>query len=340
MRSVGLVVDPRFRNHQPGAMHPESPERLLALEDLFAQAAYEPLPRIAAALASEEALAAVHTASHIADVALSAGRPLTQFDGDTLASAQSFEAARLAAGASIALVDAVLDREIDSGFAALRPPGHHAEADQAMGFCFFNNVAVAARHLQAVRGLERILIVDWDVHHGNGTQHSFYDDPSVMYVSLHQFPFYPGTGAAYEVGRGAGVGTTVNAPMRAGAGPADYQAAFRELVLPVARRFNPDFVLVSAGFDAHKADPLASIELDGASYVTMTNALVGLADETAEGRIALLLEGGYDLGALAESTAAAVGALQNPELASLDEGQLNDWGREAVAALEPTWGKF
>jgi acetoin utilization deacetylase AcuC-like enzyme len=198
MRTTGLVVDPRFRLHNPGAHHPERPDRVRVLEELFERPEYADLPRIAAREAGEDEIARVHEHDLLRSVAASAGKPLTQFDADTAASAGSFEAAVLAAGAAMELVDAVCDGAVHNGFAALRPPGHHAERDRAMGFCFFNNVAVVARHLQVRRGRRRILILDWDVHHGNGTQHSFWDDPSVMYVSLHQFPFYPGTGALDE----------------------------------------------------------------------------------------------------------------------------------------------
>jgi acetoin utilization deacetylase AcuC-like enzyme len=258
VRTSGLVTDRRFREHNPGSHHPERAERLVVLDELFGSAPLSDLPRIAPRLAREQEIARVHEPDLLRAVAASAGKPRTQYDADTAASAGSFEAALLAAGGAIELVDAVCDGTVANGFAALRPPGHHAERDRAMGFCFFNNVAVAARHLQAERGRERILILDWDVHHGNGTQHAFYADPSVLYVSLHQFPFYPGTGSFDEIGAGAGAGFTVNLPMRAGWGPAEYAAAFRDVIVPVALRFDPDFVLVSAGFDAHRDDPLTS----------------------------------------------------------------------------------
>jgi acetoin utilization deacetylase AcuC-like enzyme len=231
----------------------------------------------------------------------------------------------------------VIERSIDCGFAAVRPPGHHAEADRAMGFCFFNNVAVVAQHLRQRHGLARVLVVDWDVHHGNGTQHSFYEDPGVLYASLHQYPFYPGTGAADEVGRGAGAGYTVNCPMPAGAAHDDYMAAFRDLLLPVAREFDPEFVLVSAGFDAHRDDPLASIELEADSFAEMTHALTALADEHCGGRIVLLLEGGYALGALRESVRATLGALQAPRAFAASAGELHGGGRAARAALSSYW---
>lgn len=333
MRKTGLVIDPRFRAHETGSHHPESPERLEVLEDLLGSAAFADWPRIAARKASEEELRLVHAPAHLSVVAQSEGRAYTQFDGDTSASAGSFEAACLAAGAAIDLADAVVDGELASGFAALRPPGHHAERDHPMGFCLFNNVAIVAQHLRRVRGLARVLILDWDVHHGNGTQHSFYDDPNVLYVSLHQYPFYPGTGAATETGSGAGQGATVNVAMPAGCVGADYEAAFREVVLPAARRFDPDFVLISAGFDAHRADPLASMNLETPAYASMTDAMVALADDCAGGRIAMLLEGGYNLPALRDSVEAVLARLANPEAPQLDSAELGPWGLETLAAL-------
>ena len=337
MRRLGLVTDPRFRDHDPGPHHPERPERLAVLEELFASGVIGDTTPIAAKAAAAEDLVRVHRPELVRAVAASAGRAHTQYDADTSASAGSFEAALLAAGSAIALADAVMERSIDCGFAAVRPPGHHAEADRAMGFCFFNNVAVVAEHLRRRHNLERVLVVDWDVHHGNGTQHSFYGDAGVMYASLHQYPFYPGTGGATEIGSGSGAGYTVNCPMPAGSDHSDYMAAFRELLLPVAREFDPEFVLVSAGFDAHRDDPLASIELDEASFAEMAHALSGLADEHCEGRIALLLEGGYSLAALRDSVYATLVALKDPRPFAPSEGELNPWGRAAAGALASYW---
>ena len=198
----------------------------------------------------------------------------------------------------------------DNGFAMIRPPGHHAENDVAMGFCLFNGIAIAARYLQKNYGLERILILDWDVHHGNGTQHTFEQDPTVFYISLHQFPHYPGTGARSETGIGAGEGATLNCPMSPGLGDEHYRQAFTEVILPRARKFAPDAVLISAGFDAHFADPLGSINLESQSYVWMTQAMMELADQCCDGRLISVLEGGYDLGALAESVSEHVNVLR------------------------------
>ncbi|MEJ2177736.1 MAG: histone deacetylase, partial [Gammaproteobacteria bacterium] len=220
---------------------------------------------------------------------------------DVAVSAESSDTALNASGSLLALVDEVMAERSDNGFAAVRPPGHHAEYDMAMGFCLFNSVAIATRYLQRHYGLERVLILDWDVHHGNGTQHMFERDPSVMYISLHQYPHYPGTGAKSETGIDQGEGTVVNCPMSPGLGDAHYHEAFDQVVLPSARNFKPDFILISAGFDAHYADPLGSIDLTTASFSWMTKAMMELADQCCNGRIVSVLEGGYDLKALAES---------------------------------------
>ena len=340
MRNTGLVFDRRFLEHDTGPSHPERPERLAVLERLFGEPRYADLPRIDARAADEDELARVHRAAHLRAVAASAERETTYFDADTAASAGSFQAARLAAGAAIDLADAVLDGRVDNGFAALRPPGHHAEADRPMGFCLFNNVAVVAQHLRQRRGLERVLVLDWDVHHGNGTQHSFYDDPSVLYASLHQYPFYPGTGAAEELGAGDGEGFTVNVPMPAGAVDDDYLAAFRDVVVPVAERFNPEFVLVSAGFDAHANDPLASVSLTTAAFAAMADAMTDLADRTAAGRIVLLLEGGYDLAALGESVDTVLDRLLDPQPVTTASGDLGAGAARARALLQAHWGRL
>lgn len=337
MRRTALMVDRRFQDHRTGRHHPECPERMRVLCDLFEGEAFRDFERLPPRLATEHELRLVHDLGHVSAVASSAHRPHTQFDADTPACEHSFETARLAAGGAIAMADAILAREFDNGFAALRPPGHHAEADRPMGFCLFNNVAVAARHLVAERGLSRVLVVDWDVHHGNGTQHSFYDCPEVLYVSTHQYPFYPGTGAPAEVGRGAGAGFSLNVPMPAGCGDAEYLAAFRDLVLPVARQFEPEFVLVSAGFDAHRDDPLAQMALSTPAFAAMTDALVGVADQSAHGRVLLLLEGGYDLHALAASAAASVSHLREPGEFAAEGGELTRWGRLSREAMRPYW---
>jgi len=337
MRRTGLLADRRFLDHDTGRHHPECRERAAVLCDLFGEKGFDGFERLAPRPATDEELRRVHAHDHVASVAASAGRYHTQFDADTPASAGSFEAARLAAGGAIAMADAILAGEIDNGFAALRPPGHHAEADHPMGFCLFNNVAVVARHLAEVRGLSRILILDWDVHHGNGTQNSFYDSSEVLYVSTHQYPFYPGTGAPTEVGRGSAAGYNLNVPMQAGMGDDAYLAAFRDLIVPVAARFAPQFVLVSAGFDAHRDDPLASMSLSTNAFAAMTDALVGVAEESADGHLLLLLEGGYDLAALAASVTASVSHLREPQPFDSGRGELTPWARLSREAVSPYW---
>ena len=305
---VGLFDDPIFREHDAGAGHPERPARLDAVREGLKEAGLEselelcdPRP------ASREELLAVHTAEHVDQVAATKDRG-HRFDPDTVAGPQSYEAALHAAGAVAGAVDAVLDGTLDRAFCVVRPPGHHATSDRAMGFCLFNNVAVAAA--QALeRGLERVAVVDPDVHHGNGTQQIFWEDPRVLYVSSHQFPFYPGTGAVDEVGEGRGRGFTVNLPMPAGLGDADYSRAYREIVEPVGRAFDPQLVLVSAGFDAHLDDPLGGMEVTDAGFAELMDVCVSLASGSAKGRVVAVLEGGYSLEGLASAVSASVARL-------------------------------
>jgi acetoin utilization deacetylase AcuC-like enzyme len=304
---TAVVLDPRMLGHVPGRTHPERPERLRVLLEHLDGASH--LVHLGARPATDDELALVHPPSHIERIAASGGRPRVVFDPDTATSPGSWEAARLAAGSLLVLCEAVLAGEAANGFALVRPPGHHAERDRAMGFCLFNNVALAAAWLRA-RGLARVAIIDWDLHHGNGTQHLFEADPDVLYVSLHQYPYYPGTGAAEETGRGAGAGRTVNLPFPAGFGDAEYQRAFAEVVAPVVRQFAPDFVLVSAGFDCDHRDPLGGMEVTPSGFATMARACVDLAAECAHGRVAAVLEGGYDLHAIVEGVDATLAAMQ------------------------------
>jgi acetoin utilization deacetylase AcuC-like enzyme len=305
---TAYVTDARMLAHDPGAGHPERPDRLRVLQE---RVAAEPeLVRLGARPATDAELARVHTAELIAQVDASGGRPRVRFDADTATSAASSDAARLAAGSVVSLCEAVLAGQVRNGVALVRPPGHHAERDRAMGFCLYNNVAVAARALRA-RGVPRIAIVDWDLHHGNGTQHAFEDDPSVLYVSTHQYPFYPGTGAAHEVGRGAGAGRTLNVPCPAGFGDAEFARLFDEAILPVLDQFAPEFVLVSAGFDCDVRDPLGGLVLTPAGIARMARVLTRLAEERAGGRIVAVLEGGYDLDALVDGLGVVLEAFRD-----------------------------
>jgi acetoin utilization deacetylase AcuC-like enzyme len=294
---TAIVIDERMLAHDPGRGHPERPDRLRVLLDTVGEA--RGLVHLGARPATEDEIARVHTPEHVERTAATAGRARVQIDPDTATSPGSYEAARLAAGSLLVVCDAVLAGEVQNGFALVRPPGHHAEHDRSMGFCLFNNVALAAAALRA-RGVGRMAIIDWDVHHGNGTQHIFERDPDVLYVSTHQFPFYPGTGDAEEVGRGPGAGRTLNLPFPAGFGDAEYVHAFTELVVPILRQFSPDFVLLSAGFDCDHRDPLGGMLVTSAGFGAMARACLDVAAETADGRLAAVLEGGYDLAAIVE----------------------------------------
>lgn len=308
--TTGLVYDERFLAHRAPYDHPEHPGRLEAIvRHIRNEGLAERCRRVPARESTPEELARVHTLSHIAVIEETATEDFRQLDPDTYASRDSALAARLAAGGLTDLALEVLRGDLDNGFALLRPPGHHAEADRAMGFCFYNNVAVAARAVQAAGAARKVLVVDWDLHHGNGTQHTFWEDPSVLYFSTHQFPFYPGTGAVDEVGAGAGRGFTVNVPWPGGMGDPEYIAAFDRVLLPIARDFAPDLTLVSAGFDAADGDPLGSMRLSPGGFAAMTSRLLSLSD----GRVVLALEGGYNLDAISLSAAACLRVLLGEE---------------------------
>jgi acetoin utilization deacetylase AcuC-like enzyme len=313
MGTAGLVYHPAYLEHDMGAGHPESPNRLRAIMHQLEQSGtLARVTRVEPRQAEDEWITQVHTPSYVASLnrqAPTSGR--VSLDPDTSMSPGSLNAAYLAAGGALAGVDAIMDGQVDQVFCAVRPPGHHAEAGRAMGFCLYNNVAIAARYVQKKYGLSRVLIVDWDVHHGNGTQHSFEDDPSVLFFSTHQYPHYPGSGWVTERGKGDGEGFTINVPMEAGEGDEEYQAVFLKSLVPAADEFKPEFVIISAGFDAHKDDPLASMGLTEAGYANLTGIVAGIATRHAKGRILSSLEGGYNLTALAASVDAHINALLN-----------------------------
>lgn len=300
---TAFIYDPIFLKHDTGLGHPESSQRLsTAYNVLSEQSWFSSLQCLETARADLSWINAVHDERYVERVKQACDLEQRKIDSpDVSICKASYDVALNAVGSVLAIADEVVANKVDNGFAMVRPPGHHAEVDVAMGFCLFNSIAITARYLQQKYGLERIVILDWDVHHGNGTQHIFEQDSSVFYISLHQFPHYPGTGALAETGIGAGQGTTLNCPMSAGLGDPHYVQAFKEIILPKMKNFAPDAVLISAGFDAHKADPLGEINLETQSYVWMTQMMMELADQCCEGRLISVLEGGYDLSALAES---------------------------------------
>jgi acetoin utilization deacetylase AcuC-like enzyme len=297
--TVGFVWN---ENHAAHAVegHVERPERLAAIVALLRECGLlHRLQRIEATAPEAVVLPPLHTQRYLESLGQACASGGGWFDPDTYSRPGSCDAARSAAGACLAATDAVLEGRARSAFAAVRPPGHHARPAQAMGFCLLNNIALAARHARTRHGLERVAIVDIDVHHGNGTQEAFYDDPGVLYVSIHQFPFYPGTGRLEETGAGAAAGTNVNIPLPAACGDEEYRLAFEQVVEPVVRRYRPELILVSCGFDAHYADPLAMMALSVAGYGELAQRLRALAEELCGGRLVVALEGGYDLDALA-----------------------------------------
>ncbi|MCB9528254.1 MAG: histone deacetylase [Myxococcales bacterium] len=328
-----LYAHDEMLRHEPGPAHPERPDRLRAVSHALEGAAVERRRPVAV---TREALLRVHPAPYVDAMEALAGRA-ARLDADTVASPGTIGAARLAAGAAVQLVDALVDGEATRGFALVRPPGHHAEPEVPMGFCFYNNVAVAAAHARA-RGVERVLVVDWDVHHGNGTQAVFEGRDDVLFFSVHQSPLYPGTGLLHETGKGAGAGYTLNAPMAPGLGDGDYAALFRDVLRPVADAYEPGLVLVSAGFDAHRDDPLGGMMLTEEGFAVLCAEVAAVADDHAGGRLGLVLEGGYDLGGLARSVRACVDVLGGATAPRA--GERSAAGKAAVEAARQAAGRF
>ena len=307
--ATGFLYDDAYLRHLPGRTgHPERPERLLAIRDRLRVADwFAALSSISSRKVTEEELKLVHDPGYLALLRREAAnvQGLKELStGDTLISRDSLDVAHLAAGGVLAAVDAVMKGAVRNAFCAVRPPGHHATATRAMGFCIFNNVAIAARYVQKVRGVKRVLIVDWDYHHGNGTQDIFYEDASVFYFSTHHYGAYPGTGAPSDTGVGAGEGTTLNVPLPVGATDAQIFDALEKNLVPAARKFHPDFLLISAGFDAMRGDLLGVFDVTPDGFAAITRLVMGLAEEMCEGRIVSVLEGGYRLDGLADSVAA------------------------------------
>ncbi len=306
MLKTALVTDRLYLKHFAGRSHPERPERIEAMIEMAESLDRPNLRMLTPRPATLEEIALCHDADYIALVERTASVPRFDFDPDTHTCADTYRTALLATGGVLTAAEAVIDGAADNAFALVRPPGHHARPARAMGFCFFNNVAIAARWLLAARGLERVMIVDWDLHHGNGTQEIFYESAQVLYASTHQYPHYPGTGSLHEMGAGEGAGFTVNAPMPAEYGDDEYLRFFDEFILPIGRKFKPEFIIVSAGFDCHFRDPLGDMRVTEDGFVAMTRRIKQLAAECCGGRMIAALEGGYDIEAIVGSGRAVI----------------------------------
>jgi acetoin utilization deacetylase AcuC-like enzyme len=305
-----VVIDQGYLKHLPGESHPERPERIQALLNLAGALDKQMFELASPRAATRADVESTHGADHVRLVESTSKHNRYALDGDTITCRDSFGVALLAVGGFLTLLDAIASKQSSNGFALVRPPGHHALRDHPMGFCLFNTMAIGAEYLKRVHGAKKILIMDWDVHHGNGTQAAFYDDPTVFFISTHQFPFYPGSGAVNETGVGAGEGLTLNVPLPAGCTDVEYLQVFQDIVVPAAEKFQPEWILVSAGFDPHRRDPLGGMNVTEEGFGAMARLLLALANRFADGRIAFLLEGGYDLAGLRDSVAAVLGAMQ------------------------------
>jgi len=301
MRKTGFIYHPLYLKHDT-EQHPENSGRLQAIQQRIRNSDIDAaLIKLEPRKASQEEIALTHEPGYIEQVRQSCQEGLRSLDPDTNISSDSYDAALLSAGAGLVAVDKVLEEACDNVFCAVRPPGHHAERGRSMGFCLFNNVAIAAKYAQIQKDLNRILIFDWDVHHGNGTQSAFYNDPAIYYSSVHQYPFYPGTGSADETGTGDGLGATLNFPLGAFSGDDAYIALVENKLIPEIFRFKPELIIISAGFDAHQNDPLGQMKVTTECFGQMTEIIRRAADEVCSGRLISMLEGGYDYNALSES---------------------------------------
>ncbi|OGP68035.1 MAG: histone deacetylase [Deltaproteobacteria bacterium RBG_16_44_11] len=346
-KKTGVVKDMRYLRHSAGFGHPESPERLAAIYEmldnpLMAWKFIEIEPREA----THKEIETIHTPSYVEYIAGTAGQSSVYLDPDTATSPESYEIAKLAVGGVCNAIDSVMEKKVDNAFALVRPPGHHAEADSAAGFCIFNNIAIGAMHAILKHHLKKILIVDWDLHHGNGTQHSFYSDPRILYFSTHQYPYYPGTGSLQEIGQGKAEGYTINVPLSVGAGDASFVKIFRKILQPVALKFKPQLVLLSAGFDTYYQDPLGGMRVTADGFAALTRILMNIAESYCNGRFVAVLEGGYHLAGLTQSVKAVLEEMRDdthyPEekLASLEkeaDENTNHIIKQVISKIKPYW---
>jgi acetoin utilization deacetylase AcuC-like enzyme len=320
MNKTGIVRDMRYLDHVMGAYHPESPQRLKAIyEMLEGPDMKSSFKDIRARMAKREELLMIHSPDYIDMLEGSDGKSSTYLDPDTQTSPGSYKAALLAAGGLCEAISKVCSGELENAFALIRPPGHHAERDKAMGFCIFNNVAIGAMYAQKYIGLDRILIADWDLHHGNGTQHAFEDDPSILYFSTHQYPYYPGTGSCAEVGKYKGEGFTINVPLSTGYGDCEYIAIFDRILRPISKGFDPNLILVSAGFDIFKGDPLGGMDVTPRGFAGLTRIIMDIADLYCNGKVIITLEGGYNIQGQSDSVKAVLKELSGKSMTDYDD---------------------
>ena len=347
MAGTGIVKDKRYMDHVASTSHPESHQRLEVLYEMLEEPGMKgTLKEIKPRMATQEELELIHVPRYIQQVAVTADHACVMLDPDTYACAKSYETAKLAAGGTLAAVDEVVGGKLKNAFALIRPPGHHAESNRAMGFCLFNNVAIAAGYALRKFKLKKALIIDWDLHHGNGTQHSFYDRADVLYFSTHQFPYYPGTGFATETGSGAGKGFTVNVPLSPGPGDAEYMEIFEEILEPIALEYKPDIVFVSAGFDIYHQDPLGGMQVTPEGFANLARIVLAFAKETCGGKVVFVLEGGYHLDGLRDSVREVLKTLRGDALdrgrgeklrESVDHRMIDPVLKKVKDAQKPFW---
>lgn len=347
MARTGIVQDNRYMDHVANSYHPESQERLQVVYKMMQEPDLQgKLVEIQPRMATDEELELIHVRRYIQLVASTAGRDFTMLDPDTYACSQSYGTAKLAAGGTLVAAEKVIKGELDNAFALIRPPGHHAESNRAMGFCLFNNVAIAAGYAIKTHNVKRALIIDWDLHHGNGTQHSFYERADVLYFSSHQFPYYPGTGYINEMGSGAGKGFTVNVPLQAGPGDAEYMKVFEEILEPIALEYKPEIVFVSAGFDIYYQDPLGGMQVTPAGFANLAKIVLEFARKTCNGKVVFVLEGGYHLNGLRDSIKEVLKTMQGEILAGgrdekirgmVDSQMIDPVIRKVKEAQKPFW---
>jgi acetoin utilization deacetylase AcuC-like enzyme len=340
MLKTAIVSDRRYLKHFAGRSHPERPQRIEVMIEMAESLRRPGLKFLTPREATLDEIAMCHRPDYIAEVEHTASIDRFDFDPDTHSSRESYQTALLAAGGVLTAVQAVADGDANNAFAIVRPPGHHALPNRAMGFCFFNNLAIAANWLIKVRGLKRVMVVDWDVHHGNGTQEMFYESPELLYTSIHQFPHYPGTGSTHEIGYGPGIGYTVNIPMPAEFGDAEYLRVFDRLIMPMGRHFKPEFILVSAGFDCHFRDPLAQMRVSEVGFAAMAQRVNRLAAECCGGKVVAALEGGYDLDAIAESGRAVIEEFGRDDDQPIRADQNGDRVMPIVERISQNVGRF